>query len=79
MKPRVMVLYYSMFGNTFQMAQGICQGIQQGGGEIVLRTVPKLIPQEVLEKNPKMKQARGLQKDVPILKLDELEHIDGLF
>jgi NAD(P)H dehydrogenase (quinone) len=73
-----MVLYYSMFGNTFRLAEGVCQGIQQEGGEPILRTVPELIPLEVLDKNPKMKQARELQKNIPVLKLDELEHIDGL-
>jgi NAD(P)H dehydrogenase (quinone) len=78
MKPKILVLYYSMYGNTFRLAQGICQGIQEEGGEALLRTVPELIPPEVFEKNPKLKQSHELQKNVPILKLAELEQIDGL-
>ncbi len=78
MKPKVLVLYYSMYGNTFLLAQGICQGIQEEGGEPLLRRAPELIPAEVFKKNPKMNQALELQKNVPLFKLEELEHIDGL-
>lgn len=78
MNPRVMVLYYSMYGNTFIMAQAICEGIRQEGGEPILRTVPELIPSDVIEKNSKLKQAKLLQKNVPVLQLEELEHIDAL-
>ncbi len=78
MKPKVMVLYYSMFGNNFLMAQGVCRGIERAVAEPLLRTVPELIPPEVIEKNPKMKQAKAMQKDVPLLKMEELERIDGL-
>lgn len=42
-RPYILVLYYSLHGNTRQMAQFIARGIEQTGGvEARLRTVPKV-------------------------------------
>ena len=41
MKAKIMVLYYSMFGNNFLMAKAVCQGITESGGEVLLRTGQK--------------------------------------
>lgn len=78
MKPKVMVLYYSMHGNTFAMAKAVGKGIEEEGGELLLRTVPDLLPKELVEKDEKIKKFKLLQKDVPIVKLAELEKIDAL-
>lgn len=37
-----MVLYYSRFGATRQMAELIAEGVEQAGGEALLRTVPSI-------------------------------------
>ena len=78
MKPKIMVLYYSMFGNTFLMAKAVCQGIEDRGGEPVLRTVPDLLPQRVIESDKRIKKAKEIQKGVPVVSLEELENIDGI-
>jgi len=78
MKPKIMVLYYSMFGNTFLMAKAVCKGIEEEGGEPILRTVAELLPQAVIDGNEKIKKAKVIQKDVPVAKLEELENIDGI-
>jgi NAD(P)H dehydrogenase (quinone) len=78
MKPKIMVLYYSMFGNNYLMAKAVCEGIRAEGGEPLLRTVPELVPQSVIDKDDRMKKAKELQKDVAIVKSEELENIDGL-
>ena len=78
MNPRIMVLYYSMFGNTYLMAKAVCEGIEAEGGEPILRTVPELMPPNVIESNEKMKKAKQLQKDIPLVKMEELENIDGI-
>ena len=78
MKPRIMVLYYSMFGNNYLMAKAVCEGIKTEGGEPILRTVPELVPQSIIDKDERIKKAKELQKNVPIVKLDELENIDGI-
>ena len=78
MIPRIMVLYYSMFGNTFSMAKAVASGIKEEGGEPVLRTVPELIPKEITDKDPRIRKAKEMQKDVAIAKIDELAQIDGI-
>jgi NAD(P)H dehydrogenase (quinone) len=78
MKPKIMVLYYSMFGNTYLMAKAVCDGIVMAGGDAILRTVPELVPQKVIEGNEKMKKVKELQKDIPLVKMEELKNIDGI-
>jgi NAD(P)H dehydrogenase (quinone) len=73
-----MVLYYSMFGNNFLMAKAVSKGIEEGGGESILRTVPELVPQEVIDKNEQIKKAKQMQKDILVAKLEELEKIDAI-
>ncbi|MFB0526740.1 MAG: NAD(P)H:quinone oxidoreductase [bacterium] len=78
MKSKIMVLYYSMFGNTFLMAKAICEGVEQAGGEPILRTVPELLPQSVIDKDERIKKAKKMQKGVAVAKMEELEKIDGI-
>ncbi len=77
-KPRIMVLYYSMFGNNYLMAKAVCAGIESEGCEAVLRTVPELVSESVIQSNPAMKKAREDQKGVKIAALDELAGVDGI-
>ena len=78
MKSKIMVLYYSMFGNTFLMAKAVCEGIEQEGGQPILRTVPELLPQSVIDKDERIKKAKEMQKGVAVAKMEELEKIDGI-
>ncbi|MFA6118558.1 MAG: NAD(P)H:quinone oxidoreductase [Parachlamydiales bacterium] len=78
MKPKIMVLYYSMFSNTYLMAKAISKEIEKEGGIALLRTVKELIPEEVIQKDKRMKNAKEMQKDVLIAKIEELEGIDGI-
>jgi NAD(P)H dehydrogenase (quinone) len=78
MKPRVLILYYSMYGNNYLLAQGVAEGIVEAGGEVVLRTVAELLPQKVIDGNESIQRAKLMQKDVLIAKLEDLENIDGI-
>lgn len=42
MPPYILVLYYSLHGNTRKMARQIAQGVESAGMEARLRTVPKV-------------------------------------
>jgi NAD(P)H dehydrogenase (quinone) len=64
--PKVLVLYYSMYGNVFRMAQAVAEGAREvEGAEADVKTVPELIPDSVIQSNAGMKAAKELQKDVP--------------
>jgi len=78
MQPKIMVLYYSMFGNTFLMSKAVVEGIKQAEGKAILRTVPELLPQSVIDKDKRIKKAKKLQKEVPVVRMEELEKIDGI-
>ncbi len=78
MKPKILILYYSMYGNNFMMAKAVAEGIKEAGGEAVLRKAPELLPQNVIDADENIRKAKEAQKDIPAAKLEDLENIDGL-
>ncbi|MCM8797562.1 MAG: NAD(P)H:quinone oxidoreductase [Candidatus Omnitrophica bacterium] len=78
MKPKIGVVYYSMSGNTFRMAQAVCQGIEEVDGQAILRTVPELLPKEIIESDERIKKAKEAQKEVAVVKVEELAEFDGI-
>jgi NAD(P)H dehydrogenase (quinone) len=75
---KVLVVYYSLFGNTYQMAKAVADGAKRVTGcEVLLRRVAELMPQEIIDKNKPMKKAQEAQRDVPVVTLEELAEADG--
>jgi NAD(P)H dehydrogenase (quinone) len=69
---KVLIVYYSMYGNVFSMAGHVAAGVRQvPGAEPVIRRVPELVPASVVESNEAMKRGRDLQKDVPLVTKDD--------
>jgi NAD(P)H dehydrogenase (quinone) len=75
---KILILYYSMYGNNYRMAKAVSEGVKEAGGEAMVRTVPELIPPEVIEKDDRLKKAKELQGGVSIGTLDDLANCDGL-
>lgn len=70
--PRLLVLYYSVHGSTLAMAKQIARGVEAGGGQALLRTVPRVaVVTEVAE--PAVPEDGALY-----CSLDELAGCDGL-
>lgn len=46
---RVLVLYYSSYGHTSQMAEAIAEGVRESGAECDIRRVPETAPAEIVE------------------------------
>ena len=44
---RILVLYYSSYGHTAQMAEAVADGVRQAGHECDIRRVPETAPPEV--------------------------------
>jgi len=78
MRPKIAVIYYSMYGNTYMMANGICKGVDDAGGEALLMTVPELMPGDLAEADANIKKAKALQKGVRIARPEDLEDVDGV-
>ena len=46
----VLIVYYSTYGNVYKMATLVAEGVKDiAGAEPVIRTVPELIPQSVID------------------------------
>lgn len=76
---KILVLYYSLFGNTFKMAQAVLKGAKGiAGAEVSLMRVPELIPQNIIDANESMKKTQGLQKNIPIAKVEDLAAFDAI-
>ncbi|MCC5948495.1 MAG: NAD(P)H:quinone oxidoreductase [Nitriliruptoraceae bacterium] len=75
---KIGIVYYSMYGETFELARAIAEGVTKGGGEAHLRRVPDpLLPDEVKESDG-VKQAIEAQAEIPVATVDELPEFDGL-
>lgn len=76
---KVLILYYSTFGNIFDMARLVAEGVDGvDGAEPVLRTVPELMPDEVINGNEGMKAGRERQKDISLVSDDDFREAGAL-
>ncbi|HRW58608.1 MAG TPA: NAD(P)H:quinone oxidoreductase [Chlamydiales bacterium] len=78
MKPKVLILYYSMYGNTYQLANHIAKAVKENGGEPLLRKAPELIEEDQLIANPGYQKSLKMQKNVPTIKIHEFSEVDAL-
>jgi NAD(P)H dehydrogenase (quinone) len=77
---KVLIVYYSMYGHTFQMARAVEEGARAVEGlEVVLRRVQEF---EAVEKHinesEHARASRDQQKDIPVCTVDDLREADGV-
>lgn len=76
-KPRILIIFYSMYGHIFQMANAVSKGIEEGGGQVILKQVAEIMSEEYWDDN--MRKARETMKDIPVADpRRDLKGIDGL-
>lgn len=76
-KPKILVLFYSMYGHTFSMAKAVAEGVHNAGGEPFLKQVAELVPEEFWSED--VQKAKALMRDVPIANPRKaLKEIDGV-
>ncbi len=75
---KVQIIFYSLYGHVYRMAEAVADGVREvGGAEVGLYQVPELIPQEVLERMGADK-ARAAFAHIPIATVDQLPEADAL-
>lgn len=74
---KILIVYYSTFGNTYKMAKLIAEGVKESGGEPIIRRCPELIPDHIINSRPDMQAGRDIQKDVPVITIDDFKSADG--
>lgn len=69
---KVLIVYYSTYGHVYRMAAHVAEGVKEiSGAEPVIRTVPELIPQSVIDSREDMRAGRVMQQGVPLVALDD--------
>jgi NAD(P)H dehydrogenase (quinone) len=75
---KVLVVFYSMYGHIYKMAQAIAEGAKEvPGAEVTLRRVPETLSDEVLGKMGAL-EARKAMASIPVCQVDELAGADGI-
>ncbi len=76
----ILVVYYSMYGHTYRMAQAVAEGAREvPGANVVLRRTAELdVVEKRAQSDPGIRAAIDAQKDVPVCTLDDLRSADGV-
>lgn len=74
----VAVVFYSMGGTNYQLAQWAEAGATEAGAEVRLLKVQELAPQSVIDGNEAWKATVEATKDVPVATSEDLEWADAI-
>jgi NAD(P)H dehydrogenase (quinone) len=75
---KVHVVFYSMYGHIYRMAEAVAEGAREvEGAEVALFQVPELVPEEALVKSG-AKAKRDAFAHVPIIEPDQLAEADAI-
>ena len=73
---KVSIVFYSMYGHIYKMAEAVATGAREvAGAEVSLFQVPELVPDEVL-KSAGAFEARKAFAHVPVMKPEQLAEAD---
>lgn len=74
MSVKVSVIYYSATGGVHRLARAVAQGATAGGADVRLRRVPELVPEAVINANPRWREhVDTVARAVAEATLDDLE------
>jgi NAD(P)H:quinone oxidoreductase type IV len=77
MPAKIQVIFYSMYGHVYQMAEAVAAGARKAGGEVTLWQVPELVPDDILAKSGAA-AARAAFAHVPLAKPTQLVEADAI-
>jgi len=75
---KILVVYYSLYGHIYKMAEAVAEGVREVPGcEVVVKRVPETLPDEVLEMMGAV-EAQKSMAHVPVATVDDLAQADGI-
>lgn len=78
MAAKVQVIFYSMYGHIYEMAEAVAAGVREvPGAEVSLFQVPELVPDAVLVKSG-AKKAREAFAHIPIATVNQLSEAEAI-
>ena len=74
----IQIVFYSMYGHIYRMAEAIAEGAREVKGAMVgIYRVPEIVPEEVLEKSGALK-AQEAFKHIPVAMTEQLAEADAV-
>jgi NAD(P)H dehydrogenase (quinone) len=73
----VQVIFYSMYGHVYKMAEEVVAGVRDAGAEAQLYQVAELVPDEALERTG-AKAARQAFAHLPVAKPEQMTEADAI-
>src|SRR5215471_4193953 len=77
---KILIVYYSLYGHVFTLAQAVKEGAESvRGAEVLFRRVEEFdIVLKTTAGDQYLNQVRDQQKDIPVCTLDDLRAADGV-
>ena len=75
---KVLVVFYSMYGHIYRLAEAIAEGARTvAGTQVEMRRAPETLPEEVLKKMGAV-DAQKVFAHIPVCKIEELASADAI-
>ena len=75
---KVLIVFYSMYGHIYRMAEAVAEGARQvTGAEVELRRVPETLSKEILGKMGALEPQKTMAH-IPVCTVEELASADAL-
>ena len=75
---KVLVVFYSMYGHIYRMAEAVAEGVREvAGAEVLLRRVPETLSTEILTKMGAIEPQKAFAH-IPVCTVDELPEADAI-
>ncbi|WP_299552599.1 NAD(P)H:quinone oxidoreductase [uncultured Tateyamaria sp.] len=70
---KILVIYYSSYGHTEELANAIVEGARQEGADVTIMRVPEIVPEDIAKD-----AGLRLDQDAPIARPSDLADYDGI-
>jgi NAD(P)H dehydrogenase (quinone) len=77
MSAKLQVIFYSMYGHVYKMAEAVVAGAREAGADVQLFQVPEIVSDEALERVG-AKAARQTFAHIPVAKPDQMAEADAI-
>jgi NAD(P)H dehydrogenase (quinone) len=75
---KVLIVFYSMYGHIYKMAEAVAEGAREvAGAEVALRRVPETLSPEILAKMGAVEPQKAFAH-IPVCTVDELPGADAI-
>lgn len=75
---KVLIVYYSMYGHIYKMAEAMAAGVREVDGcEAIIKRVPETLTQEILGKMGALEAQKSMEH-VPVAAVDDLAAADAI-